>query len=850
MDPQYPYAQWSFDQNSVFFTDTPHHEKLVKDAAQAIMALFLPGSDDRDYARIQAYLVRRYGGERHHYRVRRCSRVRFLIVLPEYLDRETVMVEGRAWAESNNIAFHLYDHRVRWKVSPQPIRIYIRVINFPYEFWHPTYFNQFTVGFGEALYADGENTRGIDRSTLRLTIKTYDPCLIPYRSTLHYENGWTECRTEIIGWEMDDSNLPADYTGQTSGGSMEEVDSANEWGGMSPAGDTVLRQQLAEVHRRLTQPPPASANPQRELADCITARSKNQRDGTGPWQKYNATIHPTAVGGVFENDTSKRLCLSRQGTCPQRRNMLPTRDLLWLFECSISRVMTIQFSNLQKYHPRRVLHTTMSHKIHPFSSQIAKKAFLFSRTILPLQPLLPGPWVPLKITAEPSASANGSNPQTPTIPIPTPQIKTKTAASYNHIPKQPSILGPPPKSTPINPIYKPPSLYKKFTAPQSETSLSQTLLKPRFLQRLNNKKMNPTDEELIKKFADLQTESQSQALIVALPSTAIQSRNWDRCVLVKVISDRTIFDAQFERQMRRAWGVHPSTSFTMTERGLYLVECENKRDFDKIITGGPWSYRDDLVVATECASMDEIDSTKFTHAEIWVQFHNLQAATLTEEGVRILTDPIGMAMSEPVIGYVNGKQFFRIKILTPLQTPIKDRIRVTNPILGDIEVYLVYERVGRICCFCGSLGHDLASCADRAKLVKIKSKMAGQNRPELEGILKPTRGLWITDQTLLPIPSQGPKPQEGTGPSSRQQDKAKPDPISGLKRSLSQITRTNPISGSSLGSGTLVLVGDLSSPNAECSNEGENGGQQDSVIFRKFKAARPSADAGAPLLQK
>lgn len=272
MNAQYPYAQWGQDQNSVFFPHSTHHQKLATDATQAIRALFLLGSSDRDYTRIQDYLVHRYGGERHHYRVRRCSRVRFLIILPEFLDRQAVLREGEAWATSSNIAFSLYNHMEQWKVTPNPIRVYLRVLNYPYEFWHSTYFSMFTAGFGEALYADGENTRGIDRSTLRLTIKTYDPGLIPLRSILHYGNGWTQCRIEIIGGEMDDINPPRDYQGQTSGGSMEEVDGANERPVMTPESDTLLRQQLAEAHRRQMQPSPVSTNLRRGLAACITNR--------------------------------------------------------------------------------------------------------------------------------------------------------------------------------------------------------------------------------------------------------------------------------------------------------------------------------------------------------------------------------------------------------------------------------------------------------------------------------------------------------------------------------------------------------------------------------------------------
>lgn len=152
-----------------------------------------------------------------------------------------------------------------------------------------------------------------------------------------------------------------------------------------------------------------------------------------------------------------------------------------------------------------------------------------------------------------------------------------------------------------------------------------------------------------------------------------------------------------------------------------MVECENK-DYDIIISEGPWSYRQDLVVAMECSSVNEVDGDRVTHAEIGVQLHNLGSEVLTEEGLRIVTEPIGTILSEPLVGYLNGKTFFKVKLLIALNAPIKDKLKITNPIMGDVEVYLVYEKIGRVCCFCGALGHEILSCQERARLTKIKKK--------------------------------------------------------------------------------------------------------------------------------
>lgn len=278
----------------------------------------------------------------------------------------------------------------------------------------------------------------------------------------------------------------------------------------------------------------------------------------------------------------------------------------------------------------------------------------------------------------------------------------------------------------------------------------------------------------------------------------------------------------------------------MKDKGLYIIQCEGKRDYERIMNGGPWIYRQDLVLVAECASQDEADESRLTQAEIWVQFHNLKVQNLTEEGVAILTELIGIPLSEPISHSHNGRSFLRIKMLVPTQNPVKDKLKASNEELGDAEVFLVYEKVGRICCYCGMLGHDIAVCSDRARLAKLKAKMTGRNRPEMDGILKPTRGQWITDQTLIPFPDSAQSPKTPSSPS-QQTEISGPEPMKGVKRShqdlLSSISQKN--------RRTPLQIRESPSPNSrtETTSHGEEGEQN---LTRLVKAARPSAMAEVP----
>lgn len=294
-----------------------------------------------------------------------------------------------------------------------------------------------------------------------------------------------------------------------------------------------------------------------------------------------------------------------------------------------------------------------------------------------------------------------------------------------------------------------------------------------------------------------------------------------------------VFQAQFERQMRRAWGVQPSTTFTMKKKGLYVIQCANRSDYDKILHEGPWTYRQDLLLTVECASDEEVDEGRLTHVELWVQFHNLPPKSLTEKGINILTDQVGIAISVPALSSYGGKEYLRAKIMMPLSKPLRDKITTTNLVIGESITHLVYEKVRRICCFCGSLGHEISSCPDRARLAKIKARMAGQQRPELDGILKPTRGAWIMDQTLVPSNKTDQSPSQNTPrPAKSPRDES----LSGIKRPHTEIN-------TDLHSGIIIypLAGANSSSSPSEHTPNNNGEEGEQKFTRSFKAARPSA---------
>lgn len=57
-------------------------------------------------------------------------------------------------------------------------------------------------GIGTPLYVDRANTVDFDRATIRMTVQTSDPALLPPSIVVNLDNKWQRCPISLIRWEI------------------------------------------------------------------------------------------------------------------------------------------------------------------------------------------------------------------------------------------------------------------------------------------------------------------------------------------------------------------------------------------------------------------------------------------------------------------------------------------------------------------------------------------------------------------------------------------------------------------------------------------------------------------------
>lgn len=88
-----------------------------------------------------------------------------------------------------------------------------------------------------------------------------------------------------------------------------------------------------------------------------------------------------------------------------------------------------------------------------------------------------------------------------------------------------------------------------------------------------------------------------------------------------------------------------------------------------------------------------------------------------------------------------------------LSKPIKDRVSATHPTLGKIEALCFFEKVSRLCRFCGLLGHEMVGCQDFIRLSRLRYAPEQALRVNWEALMAPKFGAWVINSSCMPAGS-------------------------------------------------------------------------------------------------
>jgi hypothetical protein len=89
-------------------------------------------------------------------------------------------------------------------------------------------------------------------------------------------------------------------------------------------------------------------------------------------------------------------------------------------------------------------------------------------------------------------------------------------------------------------------------------------------------------------------------------------------------------------------------------------------------------------------------------------------------------------------------------VLIEIIERLKDKIVASHQDIGKFTIYMVYERIQKLCYLCALLGHDQENYSDPLRLSWLQKDEKYRDRPKMTHILDPKLELWVTNAAIVP----------------------------------------------------------------------------------------------------
>ena len=136
-------------------------------------------------------------------------------------------------------------------------------------------------------------------------------------------------------------------------------------------------------------------------------------------------------------------------------------------------------------------------------------------------------------------------------------------------------------------------------------------------------------EELWKKLT--LTEKEEKDIILGSNSTKVAKEARKNCIVVKVLTQRSVNVEALKKNMRMPWKPNKGLQVSEIEDNLYLAEFGDSRDKKKVMEMQPWSYEKQLVLMREFERELVPKEISLRWSPFWIQIYNLPLKSMTSE---------------------------------------------------------------------------------------------------------------------------------------------------------------------------------------------------------------------------
>ncbi|TXG66887.1 hypothetical protein EZV62_008162 [Acer yangbiense] len=189
-------------------------------------------------------------------------------------------------------------------------------------------------------------------------------------------------------------------------------------------------------------------------------------------------------------------------------------------------------------------------------------------------------------------------------------------------------------------------------------------------------------------------------------------RKLDLCLVGKVLTNKHVNREAFRTVMPKIW--QTTLDVEVVQDNTFLFYFRNQGDRFWILSGGPWTFDNCLLVLEKPSGVRDIISLAFNRVAFWLQIPNAPLLCMTKEMGEFIGHLIGELrdIDVGITGECFGK-YMRLKVAVDVSKPLKRFLRLELEKGKESILLLRYEKLPEYCFHCGIIGHSYQDCGQR-----------------------------------------------------------------------------------------------------------------------------------------
>lgn len=210
----------------------------------------------------------------------------------------------------------------------------------------------------------------------------------------------------------------------------------------------------------------------------------------------------------------------------------------------------------------------------------------------------------------------------------------------------------------------------------------------------------------------LTVEEDSTEVDVDRQAALVTSQSLGFSLIGKLFAPRIISGEVMKHTFKSAWNIPNGLMVEKMGANLFLFSFRTKSDQTRVLRQEPWLFDKFLLVLSKPIPMVKPTAMVFQFATFWVHFCDLLMDLYNRSMAERLGNAIGQFQEYDNEGRGYGwKESLRVRIILDITHPFRRGIKVwLDDSLGSVWSPIKYEKLPKICAYCGRIEHGTRDC--------------------------------------------------------------------------------------------------------------------------------------------